>query len=205
VSVIHFVETKERSVAIRQPFPSDVPKPPNTVFSLVSPADMLRKFGWEIRQLTTSLRSPSEIPYEAELTAYRAFNCAVTGWHIAHWTWSFSDGALRVEMAARYGFSLVRQNRRNLERFCQAVTVECPGLYICRRIANGKHVIVERSDTCVRAHARESAFYELSFNDGSVSKAAEDVFHLAFSYWRQVLAEFRFIEVSRISDDEGAD
>jgi hypothetical protein len=209
VSVIHFVETKERSVAIRLPFPSDVPNGSNTVFRLASPADMLCKFGWEIRQLTTSLRSPSQNPYETGLTAYRVFNCAVTGWHIAHWTWSCSDCALRVQMAARYGFSLVRQNRRNLERFCQAVTVECPELYICRRVANGKHVIVERPDTCVTAHlkrrGRESASHDLSSDDGGMSRAAEDVFHPAFSYWRRVLTEFGFLDGSQVSDDEGAD
>jgi hypothetical protein len=190
-------------MATRLPFPSDVPEPTNTVFRLASPADMLRKFGWEIRQLTTSLRSPSQNPYEPGLIAYRAFNCAVTGWHIAHWTWSYSDHALRAQMAARYGFSLVRQNRRNLERFCQAVAIECPELYLCRRIANGKDVIVDTTDTCVSAHLKrpawESACYELTFDDGNGSRGAE-VFHPAYSYWRGVLAEFGFLQMSQVSE-----
>jgi hypothetical protein len=194
-------------VAVRLSVPSDVPKPPHTMFSLTSPADMLCKFGWEIRQLTTSGRRHSESPYEAELTGYRAFNCAVTGWHISHWTWNCSDGALRAKIARRFGFSLVHQNRRNLERFCQAVAAECPELYICRRVANGNHVIVERPDTCVTAHLKrrgqDSASHDLSSDDGGMSRAAEDVFHPAFSYWRRVLTEFGFLEGAQVSESTG--
>jgi hypothetical protein len=134
------------------------------------------------------------------------FNCAVTGWQIAPWTWNCSDGGLRAEIAARYGFSLVHQNRRNLERFCQAVAAECPELYICRRIANGKHAVVARSDAYVTAHVkgrgRESASYELKFDRGGMSRDAEDVFHAAFSYWRRVLTELRFLKGPELCDDE---
>ena len=185
----------------RLPFSSDAP---NTGFSLASPADMLRKFGWEIRQLTISLGNPSDLANEVGLTAYRVFNCAVTGWHIAPWTWNCSDGALRAEIAARYRFSLVHQNRRNLERFCQAVAAECRELYICRRIANGNHVIVERSAACVTAHLNgrgsESASYDLKL-DG-MSSNAEYVFHAAFSYWQRVLTELRFLKRPELCDDE---
>ena len=31
---------------------------------------------------------------------------------------------------------------------------------------------------------------------------AEDVFHTAFSYWRGVLTEFRFLKVAELCDDE---
>jgi hypothetical protein len=70
VSVIHFVETKERMLAVRLPFPSGVPKPLDTMFGLTTPADMLAKFRWEIRQLT-SVRHPDENP--ARLNGYRVF------------------------------------------------------------------------------------------------------------------------------------
>ncbi len=133
---------------------------------LTSPSDLLGKFCWEIRQLTFR-RHPDENPNEAQLNGYRVFNCAVTGWQIAPWTWNCSDGALRLEIAARYGFSLVHQNRRNLERFCQAVAAECPELYICRRIANGQNLIIKRADACLTAHLRrESASCELKLDDG---------------------------------------
>jgi hypothetical protein len=189
-------------LAVRLPFPSDVPKPPVTMFGLTTPADMLAKFRWEIRQLT-SVRHPDENP--VQLNGYRVFNCAVTGWQIAPWTWNCSDGGLRLEIAARYGFSLVHQNRRNLERFCQAVAAECPELYICRRIANGQHVIIKRSDACLTAHlkGRESASYELKLDDWGMSRDAKDVFHAAFSYWRGVLTEFGFLKGAELCDDEG--
>jgi hypothetical protein len=169
---------------------------------LTSPSDLLGKFCWEIRQLTFR-QHPDENPNEAQLNGYRVFNCAVTGWQIAPWTWNCSDGALRLEIAARYGFSLVHQNRRNLERFCQAVAAECPELYICRRIANGQNLIIKRADACLTAHLRrESASCELKLDDGRMSREAKDVFHAAFSYWRTVLTEFRFLKDAELCDDE---
>jgi hypothetical protein len=151
---------------------------------------------WRAASASTNL-SP-----EAQLNGYRVFNCAVTGWQIAPWTWNCSDGALRVEIAARYGFSLVHQNRRNLERFCQVVAAECPELYICRRIANGQQAIIKRSDACLTAHLKgcgqKTASYELKFD----SRDAEDVFHAAFSYWRRVLTELRFLKGPELCDEE---
>ena len=187
-------------MAVHLPLPGLVRQPPDTMVGLTSPAHMFRKFGWEIRQLTSPRRGPIENPYEAQLNGYRVFNCAVTGWQIAPWTWNCSDGGLRLEIAARYGFSLVHQNRRNLERFCQVVAAECPGLYICRRIANGQPVIIKRSDACLTAHlkGRESA----SLDDWGISRDAEDVFHAAFSYWRGVLTEFGFLKGAELCDDE---
>jgi hypothetical protein len=179
-------------VAVLLPLPSVVRPPPDTMVGLTSPADMLRKFGWEIQQLTSPRRDPNENPYEAQVNGYRVFNCAVTGWQIAPWTWNCSDGALREEIAARYGFSLVHQNRRNLERFCQAVAAECSELYICRGIANGKHVIV----------GRESAPYGLKMDNGGMSRNAEEVFHATFSYWRRVLTELRFLKGPAPCDEE---
>jgi hypothetical protein len=192
-------------LAVRLPFPSDVPKLLDTMFGLTTPADMLAKFRWEIRQLT-SPRHPDENPYEGQLNGYRVFNCAVTGWQIAPWTWNCSDGAMRVEIAARYGFPLVHQNRRNLERFCQSVAAECPELYICRRIANGQHAIIKKSDACLtvrlKGRGRKSASYELKFDDGGMSRDAEKVFYAAFSYWRGVLTEFRFLKGAELCDNE---
>ena len=190
-------------MAVHLLFPGVAPETPEKMVGLTSPSDMLGKFRWEIRQLT-SVRHPDENP--ARLNGYRVFNCAVTGWQIAPWTWNCSDGGLRLEIAARYGFSLVHQNRRNLERFCQVVAAECPGLYICRRIANGKHAVVERSDAYVTAHLKgpgpESASYELKLDDWGMSRDAEDVFHAAFSYWRGVLTEFGFLKGAELCDDE---
>jgi len=199
---------QEKMVAVHLPLPGLVRQPPDTMVGLTSPDHMFRKFGCEIRQLTSPRRDPNENPYEAQLNGYRAFNCAVTGWQIAPWTWNCSDGGLRAEIAAHYGFSLVHQNRRNLERFCQAVAAECPELYICRRIANGKHAVVARSDAYVTAHVkgrgRESASYELKFDHGGMSRDAEDVFHAAFSYWRRVLTELRFLKGPELCDDEAS-
>jgi hypothetical protein len=192
-------------LAVRLPFPSDVPKPLDTMFGLTTPADMLAKFRWEIRQLT-SPRHPDENPYEGQLNGYRVFNCAVTGWQIAPWTWNCSDGALRVEIAARYGFPLVHQNRRNLERFCQAVAAECPELYICRRIANGQHAIIKKSDACLTVHRKgrgwKSASCGLKMDDGGMSRNAEDIFQAAFSYWRRVLTELHFLKGPELCEEE---
>ena len=191
-------------MAVHLPLSGLVRQPPDTMVGLTSPADMFRKFGWEIRQLTSPRRDSNENPYEAQLDGYHVFNCAVTGWQIAPWTWNCSDGGLRAEIAARYGFSLVHQNRRNLERFCQAVAAECPELYICRRIANGQHVIIKRSDACLTAHlkGRESASYELKLDDWGMSRDAEDVFHAAFSYWRRVLTELLFLKGPELCEAE---
>ncbi len=72
MSVIHFVDqgaemaqharlpgerTKERMLAVRLPFPSDVPKPAVTMLGLTSPAHMLAKFRWE--DPATDITAPS--------------------------------------------------------------------------------------------------------------------------------------------------
>jgi hypothetical protein len=57
-------------VAVHLLFPGVAPETPEKMVGLTSPSDMLGKFRWEIRQLT-SVRHPDENP--ARLNGYRVF------------------------------------------------------------------------------------------------------------------------------------
>ncbi len=54
----------------------EVPGQPHT-FALASARDMLRKLEWEV----------AELARPDFYTVYRAFNTAVTAWHLTEWVW----------------------------------------------------------------------------------------------------------------------
>ncbi|SRR6266481_5251674 len=58
------------------------PQPhPEQVFALATPAHVLTKLYWEIKQLEISLVTEHKLTF-AHAPAYHAFNCAITSWHL---------------------------------------------------------------------------------------------------------------------------
>jgi hypothetical protein len=186
--------------------PMDMPKPPPTVFSLATPHHMLIKFAWEIRQLKESLEKPSDNPFEANVPAYIAFNCAVTGWHLADWTWKATDEHLREAIADYFKFSLKSNDRDNLSMFYDRLSEDSREIYICRMIANGsKHMKLDRGDSSVAAKVEwrpwDGVNYSLTVVDGESKRSAQSVFDDAFRYWQRTLSHFGFIEDMYVAGD----
>jgi hypothetical protein len=188
--------------------PLDLPAPPQAVFSLATPHHMLIKFSWEIRQLKISLEKPSDNPFEVNVPSFIAFNCAVTGWHLADWTWNATDEPLRKSLADHFKFDLKSANRNNLSTFYDRLSADCREIYICRMIANGsKHMKLDRSDPSIAAKVErrpcDGVDYGLTVVDNDETIPAQEVFEGAFKYWVRVLSNFGFIEDQYVgSDDE---
>lgn len=167
---------------------------------------MLIKFAWEIRRLENSLKKPSKNPFEVNVPAFVAFNCAVTGWHLADWTWNATDDDLRKSIAQHFGFTLKSSNRENLLAFYNAVSNDCRDVYICRLIANGsKHMKLDRKDPAIKARVEwrpwDGIGYSLTITDSEMIFPAQKIFNDAFEYWRRTLSHFGFIEDSFIDAD----
>lgn len=97
--------------------PTNESQPPKNVFALENPSDMLHKLVWEIRELRSSLHPDvDEFPWSLA-PAYRAYNCALTAWHLADWTWQSCTEDQRNQIIDKFGFALSSNNRKNLTRF----------------------------------------------------------------------------------------
>ena len=61
-------------------------------------------------------------------------------------------------------------------------------------------------DACLTAHRKgrrwKSASYGLKIDDGGMWRNAEDIFQAAFSYWRRVLTELRFLKGAELCEEE---
>lgn len=96
-----------------------LPGVPQT-FAIEDAADMVNKLAWEI----DGLRDEPEI----ERKLWRAFNCAVTAWHVTDWLWR------------------ERGEGHTLSVFQAGLIERCPALLACRYITNAsKHGGVDRN------------------------------------------------------------
>ena len=88
-------------------------------FALETCRDVLGKLEWEIDGLEQEQDMPA--------LAFRAFNCAVTAWHLSDWVWKALGGRRRA-----WG-----DDEENFKRDCRD---KCPALAHCWLIANAsKH------------------------------------------------------------------
>jgi hypothetical protein len=184
----------------------DVPEPPDKVFALATPAHMLDKLYWEIRELKRALAEPPARIRDTHAPSYHAFNCAVTAWHLVDWCWEAASESLRQDMARAFGRSV------DIGAFKEGLTQKYRPLRICQQIANGsKHMTLRRPDPTVRASTvwqyvaplsgRMRAGqplgryeYKLVIFDNDVERSAVEVFEQAFQCWHRLLGEWWFIE-----------
>jgi hypothetical protein len=177
------------------------PSPIENVFAMSEPQHMLSKLLWEIDGLMQS----QSVWIENETfptPIFRAWNTAVTAWHITDWLWS-SKAQARSKMATVHGFvyeETATGIRRGLEKFQEAVATRERSLYICREIANGsKHMRRTKSDPDVKAKAvwREAIarvglavpgdlVLSLEITDGETTKDAVRWFIDGFGYWENL-------------------
>jgi hypothetical protein len=79
--------------------PSEIPN----VFAMNQPQHMWVKLAWELQHLTDSMSVWEDNgPYPEPV--FRAFNTAVTAWHITDWLWQ-SSPETRAILKKRFGIS----------------------------------------------------------------------------------------------------
>lgn len=160
-----------------------VPGPPHT-FGLPDARSLLRKLEWEL----------GELGLADTHTHYRAFNVAVTAWHLIDWVWQELPPSRRA---------VWRDDRRSFRDACEQ---ECPDLALCGMIAEAsKHRIRDRpvrkgvatfafADVvhakCGEARADDPLStwtWRLVIRDGEHERSAADVFSRVLAYWQSVI------------------
>lgn len=190
------------------------PQSPDQVFAIATPAHMLAKLHWEIKQLKISLETEQK-PAFAHAPAYHAYNCAITSWHLTDWVWESADAEARTRICARLNATFNLAAKDALEKFQIAVRAKHRSIYICWQIATGsKHVNIRKSDPTIKTEEvwqpqsvagqmecgrtpLGSYLYRLSLTDNGISRSAVDIFHEAFKNWEDELGWWGFIEGRR--------
>jgi hypothetical protein len=187
------------------------PQPPDQVFALATPAHMLSKLYWEIKQLEISLEIEHR-PAFAHAPAYHAYNCAITSWHLTDWVWGSADAETRTRICERLNATFNIDAKDSLEKFQAAVRAKHRSIYICWQIATGsKHMNIRKPDPTIRTEEvwqtqsvaglmqcgvtpLGSFRYRLSLTDNGLSRQALDVFREALKSWEDELGWWGFVE-----------
>lgn len=188
------------------------PDPPAQVFALATPAHVLAKLYWEIKNLREHMRGPRDELMAHLHASYMAFNTAVTAWHLCDWVFHSWEGAERKEVMAE------RAPGANVTavEFRTAMAKASRSLKICQQIANGsKHMKCRFSDATIGVSLKWEAgpassgegpgsFYrwDLVVRDDGAERAALEVFDEVFRFWRRELASWGFIEDWILPEDE---
>jgi hypothetical protein len=161
----------------------EVPGQPHT-FGLATARSMLRKLEWEV----------AEVERQDPFTAFRAFNTAVTAWHLVDWVWS----DLARSSNGRGG-----KAQRAFQDRCRTA---CPGLKLCEAITNAsKHsgsdrgeragscttliadVVYAKCGAAVCGEPLSTWTWRLIIRDGEHEYAAADVFDRILVFWRALI------------------
>jgi hypothetical protein len=184
----------------------DLPRPPEHVFSLATPAHMLVKLHWEISGLKKALSGPPEHIGYMHAPSYHAYNIAVTVWHMTDWVWKASSAEQRTEMFASLGIPATGVEKKDFPAFQNTVRRKSHAIHICRQVATGsKHVTVtkypdpnvrvEMRWECASAQSGEIGYqYRLVISDNGKERPALDVFKEAFKDWERYLGAWGFTE-----------
>jgi hypothetical protein len=189
---------------VEAPNPSDI----QNVFGMNEPQHMWAKLAWELQHLTTSMSVWEDSgPYPEPI--FRAFNTAVTAWHISDWLWQ-SKPEIRLVLKKRFGLSGKETSRgikKGLKRFQDAIAKESRALHICREIANGsKHIRKSQPDPTIKAMVKWDPVVEgvglvkpgdlvmsLRISDGGKEQDAVLWFIEAFGYWEHLFTTEKLI------------
>jgi hypothetical protein len=99
-------------------------------FALEGCRDVLGKLEWEIEAFAAEREMPA--------LAYRAFNCAVTAWHLSDWVWK----AFNLKQRHRFA-----DKKRNFQRNSRD---QCSALRLCWLITNAQSTAALPSRCCRR-------------------------------------------------------
>jgi hypothetical protein len=173
------------------------------VLAMSEPLHMWQKLVWELRELIDSLAMDDE-------PAFRAFNTAVTAWHLSDWLWQSGPEA-RAALKKRFKISYKETQggiRKGLAKFQRSVREDCRALKVCREIANGsKHMRTDSPDPAIKAMASWDPVVEreglarpadlimgLRIADGDKEQEAVLWFIDALGYWDRLMAEEKLLE-----------
>jgi hypothetical protein len=180
---------------------------------LATPAHMLTKLHWELYQLRKSLTEKPEHIGHTHAPSYCAFNCAVTAWHLADWTWKAAAAEQRAHILACLNIKSSGQDDKDFAKFQAALRDKSRALHVCQQLANGsKHMTITRHpDPDVQAKMRWESEparagkmragdpfavhrYRLVVLDKGIERSALDVFEEAFKDWQRFLGTWGFVE-----------
>jgi hypothetical protein len=174
------------------------------------PQHMWHKLVWELHHLIDSMSVWVDDGGYPE-PAFRAFNTAVTAWHLSDWLWQSGPQA---RAALKKRFICISSNetptgiRRGLGRFQHAVHEDCRALKVCREIANGsKHMRTDNLDPAIKAMASWDPVVDgaglakpgdlimgLKIADGGKTQDAVLWFIEALGYWDRLMSEEKLLE-----------
>lgn len=164
-----------------------LPGVPRT-FALENCRDVLDKLMWEIEGFQ------KESPQDVAALAYRAFNGAVTAWHVLDWIWHDLTDEQRAALDVEKLIDLQNLARR-----------QCRALHLCRQVATAsKHrVITAYPDTNVNTAVSAKSMpppkaakgmisvippvWRVKIIDGNVQTDAIDVLTSASSYLTEMI------------------
>lgn len=178
-------------------------------FQLHTPLQLLLKLAWGVKELRASMRSPDEAG-EFFPTVYKAFDCAITAWHMADWVWANIEDkdAVLKKVPPEYA------KRQPFAQFQALICHESQYIRICRHIADSnKHFGVDhRPDPNLKISVDwtvKSIFaagtavgrplvdrsYQLIVNDSGEQYEALEVMIGALEYWATELGETAILQL----------
>lgn len=191
----------------------ELPSPPRYVFHIATPQHLLAKLYWEIEQLECCNTEFEPGTAEHLYASYKAFNTAVTAWHMVDWVWHSTTNKdfLAKDVEAQFP---TEQSFRN------ALTKANRDLAICREIADGsKHKELRTSDSGVRVSLDWRGKYatvgsvragdpiatynfQLKVIDDDIERDVVEFFKSVRTMWERYLSRWGFIEGHFISTDD---
>lgn len=170
------------------------------VIALSTTTHLYYKLMWEVKGVKRDK--------DHRTAAYRAFNCAITAWHLSDWIWDETRDS-NEDFAQEFGHPV-----RELEEFQEALRGQCRELRLCYWIATGsKHRNVrprKKPEAPVRA---EQVWIELGdarggparygtvafISDGQERIRAATVFERAKDFWRGFLQRWGGLEATFVT------
>jgi hypothetical protein len=153
-----------------------LPGVPQT-FAVENAQDRSEKLWWEIE----AYRDEPDL----QPKLWRAFNCAVTAWHISDWLWKERRDA-GLDVGDLLKFQNTMQNRSRELRLCKHIATASKHRGVDRRRDPTIRVIVRSKDTAGGTSSAEidhSQHWEIMISDQSGESDALEVFFKAQQFW----------------------
>lgn len=181
------------------------------VFHLSNPKQLFMKLDWEIDNLRNTIeKQPATPPLTHELSAYHAYNVAVTAWHLTDWTWGALSDEAKCRLAAELQFNISNNPTSNLKSFQDAIRNKSRSLEICWDIANGsKHFDTHKNSKIdakvdweskmatageIRAgHPIQTFTYDFVVQWDNCNYRLLDIYEEVKEFWFNFLARWQFI------------
>lgn len=160
-------------------------------FAVSTPADLIEKLAWEIRQLE------SHDEADCQGATYKALNCAVTAWHMADWVFESCDRPRLDYLSTLAGRRISK--KVDLQNWCRASEA---AVGMCQQIATAtKHAFVkDYPDAMLHAlpqlevrHGVDGGdvWLRLVISRGRDTYAPVEIFWRAEAFWRRLLEQLR--------------